>query len=294
MEPSWPRQGEDEQRRLGSSHGGINAPGITPISVSHPELCGVSGQPQPGTAGPGAQGPHLVLAVQGSLEVTEDLGAGDAAAGSCGQGQRLSAAPRGTRAGQGWHCPHSPARCSAVRPLPSATSTGQEAWGKTLGHGRRGTEGQTARVALWTVKGQGTDRLRGVVKDGDRRTNPLWLHTVVKDKGQTPCGSLVPGSSTQGWEAPGQGSAEGRGSKDREDTALAQHRPPSLCPSSLSLYLQQFADTLRVAVLGGQVQGSVTWEGTNRSQHGQRGCARGDSLGTHRDTGTQQDLQEQG
>lgn len=138
-----------------SFHDPPRFPCPAPISMSHPKLCGVSGQPQPGKAGPGAQGPHLVLAVQGSLEVTEDLGAGDAAAGSCGQGQRLSAALRGTRAGQGWHCPYSPARCSAVRPLPSATSTGQEAWGESLGHGRRGTEGQTARVALWTVKDRG-------------------------------------------------------------------------------------------------------------------------------------------
>lgn len=99
-------------------------------------------------------------------------------------------------------------------------------------------------------------------------TDPLWLP--------------VPGSSTQSWEPPCQGTGEGRGFKDREDILLAQHLPPSLCPSSLSLYLQQFADTLRVPVLGGQVQGSVTWEGTNRSEHGQQGCAKGDSLGTER------------
>lgn len=101
--------GSQDQRRgavLGSAGGrmsrggsdpptGHPAPDISPISVSHPTLCCIAGQPQPGIAGPGAEGPHLILAVQGSLEVTEDLGAGDAAAGSCGQGQRLSTAPDG-------------------------------------------------------------------------------------------------------------------------------------------------------------------------------------------------------
>lgn len=33
------------------------------------------------------------------------------------------------------------------------------------------------------------------------------------------------------------------------------------------------------------MQGSVTWEGTNRSEHGQQGCARGDGFGDRQRNG---------
>ena len=80
---------------------------------------------------------------------------------------------------------------------------------------------------------------------------------------------------------------EGREFKDREDTSLAQHPPSLAAPCSQPRYLQQLADALWVAMLGCQVQGSVTWgEGqTDGSENRQWVCGRGDRTGDGRTDG---------
>lgn len=75
--------------------------------------------------------------------------------------------------------------------------------------------------------------------------------------------------------------------KDREDTSLAQHPPSLAALCSQPQYLQQLADTLWVAMLGCQMQGSVTWgEGQiDGSENRQWVCGRRDQLGDRQTDG---------
>jgi len=229
---------------------GVFSSQLLPAAAFHPRRCCIS-QAAPAwplaaphsIAGRGAEGSHLVLDVQGSLEITEDLRARDAATDSWGEGQRLrTCVPLGHEWDGAGTVPthlHGAAlfgRCH--RPHPR----GRRPEGESLGYRRTGDR-QTARVDVALGHGRGPSRCQ-----------------------EPPC-----------QPAP----LAREGSSRTEDPSLAQHPSSLAAPCSRPRYLQQLADALWVAMLGCQVQGSVTWgEGQmDRSEVRQWVCGRGDQLG---------------